>query len=204
MNDRFASQLRWHLHETADDRPAEDQLARVLDGVATTTQRHPAAARLTWDPGRLGHIASVTIRYGLIAAALLLAALAGAGLGGGAPRPTSVFEGTWITIDPGDGSGMTLVVGPGLTPDVYFEDGYATGRACTDDAVKRFTARGTAAITDHQLVATFPDGGGCGLRTVEVRGEFEYDPRGDMLIDQDRAIWSRALGEPPESQTPDT
>ena len=204
MNDRFAAQLRRHLQETADDRPAEDQLARVLDGVAAATQRHPATARLTWDPGRLGQIVTGAIRYGLIAAALLLAALAGASLGGGAPRPTSVFEGAWITIDPGDRSGMTLVVGPGLTPDVYFEDGYATGRACTDDDVKRFTARGTAAITDRYLVATFPDGGGCGLRTVEVRGVYEYDPRGDMLIDQDQVVWSRALDERPESQAPDT
>lgn len=204
MNDRFAAQLQRHLQETADDRPADGQFVRVLEDIATTTQRHPATARLTWDPGRLGQVASVAIRYGLIAAALLLAALAGAGLGGGAPRPSSIFEGTWITIDPADGSGMTLVVGAGLTPEVYFEDGYATGLACRDDAVKRFTARGTAEISDHHLVATFPDGGGCGLRTVDVGGVFDYDPRGDMLVDQDRAIWARALAEPPASPTPDT
>ncbi len=204
MNDGFPAQLRRHLQETADDRPADAQLARALHGVATTMQRHPAMARLTWNPGRIGPIPSVAIRYGLIAAALLLATMAGAGLGGGARQPSSVFEGTWITIDPADGSGMTLVVGPGLTPDVYFEDGYATGLACRNDVVKRFTARGTGEISDHRLVVTFPEGGGCGLKTVEVSGRYDYDPRGDTLTDRDGVAWTLALGERPESQAPDT
>ena len=32
---------------------------------------------------------------------------------------------------------MSLVVGPGMAPAVYFEDGYASGDACVNDTVKR-------------------------------------------------------------------
>ena len=117
MNDRFSSQLRQHLLETADERPAAGQLAAVIDGVATTRQRHPLIARLAWRPDRVGPLPSAAIRYGLIALALALAAMAGALLAGGGGRST-VFEGTWITIDVPDGSGMTFVVGPGTRPEV--------------------------------------------------------------------------------------
>ncbi len=206
MNDRFAAQLRQHLLESADERPADGQLASVIDGVASTSQRNPLAARLAWDLGRIGPIPTTAIRFVLIAAALAIAAVAGATLAGGSPQPSSVFEGTWITIDPVDGSGMTLVVGPGEQPDVYFEDGYATGAACVNDAVKRFTARGTGEISDNGLVleATFPDGGGCGLLTVEVHGIYDYAEGADTLSDQDGVVWTRALGERPEAQTPET
>ena len=195
MNDRFAAQLRQHLLETADERPADGQLARVIDGVAATTQRHSLTARLTWEPGRIGPFPSKALRLGLLAVALALAAAGGASLAGGPRPPSSVFEGTWITIDPADGSGMTLVVGPGRTPAVYFEDGYASGLACVDDVVKRFTARGTGRISGNRLVATFPDGGGCGLRTVEVPGTYKYDQQRDTLSDQDGVVWTRALGD---------
>ncbi len=200
MNDPFAAQLRQHLLVSADERPADGQLASVIDGVAATSQRNPLAARLAWDLGRIGPIPTTAIRFVLIAAALAIAAVAGATLAGGSPPPSSVFEGTWITIDPVDGSGMTLVVGPGERPDIYFEDGYATGAACVNDAVKRFTARGTGAISDDGLVleATFPEGGGCGLTTVEVHGIYHYDGRADTLADQDGVVWSRALGQGPE------
>jgi hypothetical protein len=195
MNDRFAAQLRQHLLESADERQADGHLARVIEGVAATSQRNPLAARLMWSPGRIGPIPTAVIRFGLIAAALAIAAVAGATMAGGARGPSTVFEGTWITIDPADGSGMTLVVGPGPAPDVYFEDGYASGLACRNDVVKRFTARGTGEISDTGLVleATFPDGGGCGLLTVEVRGIYAHDEGADTLSDQDGGVWTRAL-----------
>jgi hypothetical protein len=204
MNDRLAAQMRQHLLETADVRPADGQLASVIDGVAATAQRHSLLARLTWSPGRIGPLPSAAIRYGLIAVALALATVAGGSLAGGARQASSVFEGTWITIDPVDGSGMTLVVGPGQAPAVYFEDGYATGLACVNDAVKRFTARGIGEISGKRLVATFPEGGGCGLKTVEVRGSYDYDPRGDTLSDQDGVVWTRALStaDPTPSPSP--
>lgn len=195
MNDRFAAQLRQHLLETGDDRPADGQLASVIDDVAATTQRHPLVARLTWDPDRVGVVAAAGLRYGLVVVALALAVVIGASLGGGAAQRSTVFEGTWITIDPADGSGMTLVVGPGTTPAVYFEDGYATGDACVTDVVKRFTARGTGEISDDRLVAAFPDGGGCGSVTVGVGGIYDYQRSDDVLTDQDGVVWTRALGE---------
>ncbi len=193
MNERFDAQLRRHLAETADPYPGEGQLASVIDGVAATTQRHPRSAWLLWDTGRIRPIASAAIRYGLIAVALLLALVAGALLASGAKQPSSVFEGTRITMDRGDGSGMTLVVGPGPAPALYFEDGYASGIACVNDLVKRFTARGNGAITEEGLVATFPDGGGCGLRTVDVFEVFVHDQGDDTLIDQAGVVWVRAL-----------
>lgn len=193
MNERFDAQLRRHLAETADGRPASGQLASVIDGVAATTQRDPLTARLAWHAGQIGPRSSAAVRYALIAVALLLALLAGAILASGAPQPTSVFEGTWLTTDLGDGSGMTLVVGPGQEPAVYFEDGYASGIACINDLVKRFTARGNGAITEEGLVATFPEGGGCGLRTVDVFEVFVHDQSQDTLIDQAGVVWVRAL-----------
>lgn len=202
MNDVFDSQLRRHLMETADLRPADGQLMSVIDAVAAAPQRNSLTARLTWDSGRIGPVLTATIRYALIVVAIALALVAGASLGGGARQPSSVFEGTWITIDPADGSGMTLVVGPGDTPDVYYEDGYATGLACVNDVVKRFKARGTGEISGNNLLATFPDGGGCGLMTVEMRGVYDYDPTGGTLSDLDGVVWSRALGEVPEGQAP--
>jgi hypothetical protein len=204
MNDRFAAQLRQHLLDSADERPADGQLASVVGRVATTGQRLPLVARLTQNPDRIGPFPPAALRFGLIAVALTLAAMAGAILAGGASGPSTVFEGTWITIDPADGSGMTLVVGPGRTPAVYFEDGYASGAACVNDAVKRFTARGNGAITDNRLLATFPDGGGCGSTTAGVGGGYDYIAASDMLVDQDGLAWHRALGPDRSTSLPAT
>lgn len=193
MNDRFSAQLRQHLLDTADERPATGQLEMVVQGVAHTHQRHPLVARLTWNPGRIGLFPAAAVRFGLVASALALAMATGAILAGG-PNPTTVFDGTWTSTDPADGSVQILVVGPGNTPAVYFEDGYATGAACVNDVVKRFTARGTGEIAGSRLAVAFPDGGGCGLMTVEVPGLYDYLAASDTLVDQDELIWTRALG----------
>ena len=203
--DRFSAQLRQHLLESANERPADGQLAAVVEAVGHTSQRTPLVARLTSNPGRIGGFPTAAIRYGLIAAALALAMVAGAIFAGAGGRDaTTLFEGTWITIDPADGSGMTLVVGPGAAPEVYFEDGYASGAACVRDEVKRFTARGTGEISGNRLVAEFPDGGGCGLTTVAIGGLYDYNAATDSLVDQDGLGWSRALDEQPDAQTPET
>jgi hypothetical protein len=193
MNDRFSAQVRQHLLDTADERPADGQLEMVVWSVAHTQQRHPLLARLTWNPGRIGLFPAAAVRFGLVAATLALAMVAGAVLAGGA-GPTTVFDGTWTATDPGDGSVMILVVGPGNTPAVYFEDGYATGPACRNDVVKRFTARGTGEIEGNLLDVAFPDGGGCGLITVEMEGHFDYRAVSDTVVDQDGLVWARALG----------
>jgi hypothetical protein len=211
MNDKFSAQIRQHLLETGDERPGEGQLAAVVDAVARTRQRLPLVARLTWNPGRIGLVPATAVRVGLVVAALALAMAAGAMLAGGPSGPTTVFEGTWTATDPGDNSAMILVVGRGNTPPVYFEDGYATGAACVNDVVKRFTARGNGEISDNRLLAWYPDGGGCGLVTVKIGGRYDYIAASDILLDHDELVWTRALGgkldathapatqEPPES-----
>jgi hypothetical protein len=192
MHDKFSAELRRHLLETADERPADGQLAAVVEGVAAARQRHPAVARLTWS-GRVGPFPSAVVRYGLIGAALIGALLAGALIGaGGGPARGTVFEGTWTTTDPGDGSGMLLVVARGNAPAVYFEDPYASGAACVADRIKRFTAVGAGSIIDGRLHVTWPDGGGCGLVTVPIAdGNLDHDPRIDALVDADGLIWIR-------------
>src|ERR1044072_6603732 len=102
MTDRFDAQLRQHLLDRTDDRPADGQLARVLGRLASTSQRHPVTARLRWNPGRIGPLSTPVFRYGLITLALVLATMTGASIAGGPSGPTSVFEGTWITPDPVD------------------------------------------------------------------------------------------------------
>ena len=53
---------------------------------------------------------------------------------------------------------------------------------------------GLGEISGNRLVVAFPDGGGCGLVTVEVPGRFDYLGASDTLVDQDEVIWARALG----------
>jgi hypothetical protein len=207
MNDRFSAELRRHLLEAANERPAPGQLAAIVEGVATTRQRHPLVARLTFTPGRIGPLPSAVFRYGLLAAALIGAALAGALIGAGAgPSRGTVLEGTWTTTDPFDGSGMVLVVAPGTRPAVYFEDAYATGEACFETSSKRFTAYGIGTVFDDRLEIEWPDGGGCGGVVVGMGdGSYRYDPRTDSLLDGDGLTWTRMDGaDGPPTQPPRT
>jgi hypothetical protein len=199
MNDRFSAQLRQHLLETADERPADGQLAAIVEHAAITPQRRPLVARLPGFQGRIGRFPA-TVRYGLFAVALVLAAMAGAILAGGIqPRPSTPFEGTWTTTDPTDGSTMFLTVAAGTTPAVQFVDEVSTGGACDLDPIKRFTADGTGEISGSRLVVEYPDGGGCGLMTVPIGGVYDYNAD-DTLLDQDRVTWTRVDGgnEPPK------
>jgi hypothetical protein len=204
MNDRFSAQLRQHLLQTADERAADGQLAAVVERVAVTGQRLPLVARWTGFPGRIGPFPSAALRYGLVALALVGAAMAVAILSGGTARPAStVFEGTWTSIDRADHSTQTLVVGVGTSPAVHFEDDFATGAACVADAVKRFTADGTGAISGNRLDTSYPGGGGCGLRKVAIPvGHLNYQAASDTLLDQDGLTWTRVGGgnEPPTSR----
>ena len=222
MNDRFSAQLRQHLVETANERPAEGQTAAVVAQVAVTRQRRPLVSRL---PGIAVRIESfpAAVRWGLIAVALALAAMAGAILAGGTQlRPSTVFEGTWTSIDPLDGSRQWLFVGPGDTPEVRYEDEVSTGGACVDDEVKHFIALGSGEITGSRLDVSFPDGGGCGRVTVSIPALYYVrDPGPDTLVDyvantpspdpevvarHMSAVWSRVTVAPvaPTSRPPDT
>ncbi len=202
MNDRFSAQLRQHLVDTADERPADGRLAAIVEGVAVTPQRHPLAARLPRFGGRADAFPSAAMRFALIAIALIIA-IVGAALatGFGGSRST-MFEGTWTSVDPGDGSTQTLVVGAGTRPAVHFEDAFATGAACVADQVKVFTMAGVGTITDSLLEVTWPHGGGCGLTTVDVGpGFYTHDQESDTITDGDNLIWTRVEGRvvPPTS-----
>jgi hypothetical protein len=205
MNDRFSAQLRQHLLETANERAAAEQLAAIVADVAATPQRRPLAARLPDLRGRIGRFPAA-IRYSFIASALVIAAVAGAIIAGGAPPGRSTpFEGTWTAIDVPDGSTMNLYVGAGMTPTVRFEDLHATGAVCRDDAVKVYTADGVGEIAGARLHAMFPNGGGCGLERTALDTMYNYDPGADRLTDQGGIIWSRIPGDavPVPTLTPD-
>ena len=168
MTDRFDAQLRQHLLGTADERPAEAQLTSIVEHVAVTTQRRPLVVRLPGLPVRMGPFPAA-VRFGLIAVALVLAAMVGALLASGGPRPPSTpFEGTWTTIDRLDRSTMKLYVGGGATPSVRFVDELATGGACDLDLVKRFTAEGSGEISGNRLAGHIPQRRG--MRPRDVRG----------------------------------
>lgn len=193
MTDRFDAQLRQHLLGTADERPADGQLTAIVEHIAVTAQRRPLAARLPGFAVRIGPVPAA-VRYGLIAAALLLAVVVGAILAGGAPAPSTTFEGTWTAIDVPDGSRLNLYVGAGRTPTVRFQDLHATGEVCLDDETKVFTADGVGEIVGDRLEASFPNGGGCGLEIVPVAGTYHYDADSDTLLDQDGIVWTRISG----------
>lgn len=195
-NDRFSGQLRQHLLATAEEHPADGQLAAVVERVAVTPQRRSVVARLTWFPGRVGPFPSVALRYGLVALALIGSTVALAILSGGSQRPpTTVFEGTWTSIDPADGSVQTLVVGAGSAPTVQFEDAHASGAACVADVVKVFTADGAGEISEDRLEVSYPNGGGCLLMRVPMVGVYyDYDPGTRTLLDHDRVMWVRVEG----------
>jgi hypothetical protein len=202
MNDRFAAQLRQHLLDTANERPADGQVAAISQHVAVTPQRRQFVLRVPELPVWIGRFPA-GVRYGLIALALVLAALAGALLaGGGAPSRSTPFEGTWTTTDVADGSTMHLSVGGGSKPTVRFEDQLATGDACLTDTVKVFTAEGVGTITDNRLDVTYPNGGGCGADRVAIGGRYLHDPSTDTLVDRDGLVWTHAPSDRPAPTAP--
>ena len=94
MNDRFSAQLRQHLLETADERPADGRLEAIDERVAVTAQRPQLVARLGWFPGRVDPFASGAVRFALIAAALIVAIVAAAlAAGVGSPSASGAFGG---------------------------------------------------------------------------------------------------------------
>ncbi|TAK00152.1 MAG: hypothetical protein EPO36_09760 [Chloroflexota bacterium] len=195
ISDRFSATLRQHLVDSANERPAEGQLAAIVERVELTPQRPRLVVRLADLPGRIGPFPSPAVRWVLIAAALLAATLAAAILGGGGsvPSRSTVFEGTWASTDPSDGSPLTLVVAPGITPAVHFEDAWATGAACVEDPIKLFQADGAGQVSLSRLTVTFPDGGGCGLVTVDMGpGFYDYDQATETLTASDGLTWLRA------------
>ena len=156
MNDSFAVELRQHLLATGERAPGRRTLAAIVEGVAVTGQRHPLVARLPWSPARTSR--SRLVRSGTASSQRRCSSRSSPQHSSPAEASNSrtVFSGTWSSTDPADGSSQTLIIGPGTTPTVHFEDDIATGLACRDDAVKVFTAEGSGQIIDDRLDASFP------------------------------------------------
>ena len=206
MNDRFSAQLRQHLLTTADERPGDGRLKAIVEGVAVTRQSHPLLGRLPWAPRRTELFPSAAARYGLIAAAVIIAIVAAAlAAGVGPTRPTD-FEGTWQSTDPGDGSRQTLVVGGGTSPALHFQDDFASGAACANSDVKVFTMDGTGSIDGDRLEVVWPNGGGCGLVSIVIGpGSYLYDDVSDTITDGQGLTWTRLQsGLAPPSGPPTT
>ena len=126
MNDQFAAQLRRHVVENADERPADGQLEAALRrtaasrssgrGLADSGGGPSSGARLGWQ-----------VRYGLAARGAAPRACGGGRPGTparGQARAT-VFQGRWTSTDTADDSTQTLVVAPGTLPSVHFEDDFS-------------------------------------------------------------------------------
>jgi hypothetical protein len=191
MNDRFTARLRQHLVDTANERPAEGVLAAIDARIAKTDQQIPFVARLTLEPGRTWVVPTATARLVLLAVALglILGAFA---LVAGSQRGGQGFAGSWVTVDPADGSTMVLVISAGDDPTVRFQDQFSSGAACVDEISKVFTADGTGTIDGDVLHVVYPDGGGCGSTVVDVpSASYTYDGGSDTILDDAGLRWQR-------------
>jgi hypothetical protein len=189
-NDRTAAAIRRHLLETADERPASGQLEASLRLTSTTRQRARwiiAVRELAYPSAALPRTA---LRFGLLAALLVIAAAGIATLGGGSGGGTP-FEGTWTSIDPGDGSAQTLVVGPGANPMVHFEDAFSIMCDQTGDATTLFVAEGPGEISTYRLTAHFPESGCVTWRVSPFDATFDFNPEADTLLDDTGITWRR-------------
>lgn len=192
MNDRFSIQLRRHLLEAADERPADGQLKAVVQRTAVEPQRRPWVVRLRWLLDPVAPFGSVGLRYGLVALALLIAAAMVAILAGG-PRPGggSVFEGRWTSTDPVDASTQTLVVEGGQTPNVHLEDDFSINCERRGDSSTAYVADGPGEILRDRLIARFLSEG-CVIRLGPYEAYYDYDSATDTLLDYQRITWVRA------------
>jgi hypothetical protein len=116
------------------------------------------------------------------------------------PGEPTGYTGNWTTIDCatwweegpdghivdcdrwGDGSSMTLRIGPGETPRIVFQDDYASSCAVASSPSTRWVGAGSGSYADLGLVVTLTKTG-CG--TFQAGGSVElglyHDPGSDTL-----------------------
>jgi hypothetical protein len=191
MTEQFAVQLRQHLIEAADDRPEEGRLEAVVQRTAVLPQRMPWAARLRWRIDPIAPLENVWLRYGLVATALLIAAVVLAVLSSvGHANAGTVFEGTWTSADPIDRSTQTLVVEAGQAPAVHFEDDFSVNCQRRGDTSTLYVADGPSEIVGDRLTAHYASGG-CIKRIAPYDAFYDYDPATDTLLDYQAIRWVR-------------
>ncbi len=198
MNERIepVAGLRDYYRDLARVGPADEQLAGVLAKTAGVAQRPAWQARLPKLRviEGLGH--EFPLRYGLLAAALLLVALTfGIGVGrdhGRLPGDTAM-SGRWVSTDVGDGSTQTLDVGSGLNPTVRFVDLTSSGCARNGDDSVHWLSLGAALVSADRMVVDYSNGGGCHTwRVPPYTVTYLRDPATDTLQDSDGSVWHRA------------
>jgi len=204
MNDHVSAQLRRYLVETANEMPGDGQLEAVVRRTSTARQLRPWVARLRTPPV-LGSTLGQQMRLVMVAALI-------AGLTAGVtwivgsqlnhsvinqptqatpePTPSTVFEGTWTSSDTADESTQTLVVAPGRSPDVHFEDDFSISCERRGEPSTVYLADGVGEIDRGRLTVTFPTGG-CGIELGSAVWFYDYDAATDSLIDYQDIVWHR-------------
>lgn len=201
MNDHeLTRELSAYFDSVALQRPAEGELSRVVDATARIRPRPAWQAQLAPVADTLRWPASLGLRYALWLVLLLLAlALLSVGFAG-LGRPPSLpgsgpFEGRWRALDP-DGSDLTLVVAAGESPDVRFEDNYASACANNGDDNTHWVSLGNGSIEAAQLTVEYPEGGGCSTWRIEGYTDvFVYDADSNTLSDAFGNLWRRPAPE---------
>jgi hypothetical protein len=189
MTDQFAVQLRRHLLDTADERPADGRLEAVVERTLGVSQRLPWIARLRWRLDPIAPFNNPWLRYGAVALSLLiLAAVSVVAFAGTNPR-APVFEGTWTSTDTADGSTQTLVVGPGTDPTVHFEDDFSVNCQNRAERVTRYRANATGHISGGRLMVDFV--GGCTQVLPVYPAFYEFDAATGTLLDYQSIRWVR-------------
>jgi hypothetical protein len=102
---------------------------------------------------------------------------------------SSVFAGTWVSIDTDDSTQM-LAIGRGSSPAVTYQDFYASS-ACAGEPSTHFVATGRGTIEDDVMWVDFRNGG-CGNHKFGPFGMgLFYDGGSDTLTDTFGIIWHR-------------
>lgn len=191
--DALARQLRNYYLATADERPVDGQLEAVLERTRAVRPKSRVEALLRQQPvmgaGVVGLRAS--LRFVAIAAALIVV-LAVVAIGPGGSRPaTTPFEGHWTSTDR-DGSRQLLAVSGGPTPNVNYEDLFASGCAANGDRSTHFFAEGRGSISATRMSVAYASGGCVTWQVGPFVIVFVHDPATDQLVDSEGIAWRRA------------
>ena len=192
----MTNDLRDYFNSVALQRPAEGELERAIEATGRIQPRPAWQAQLTQSVGALGWPASTALRYAVwLALLLLLLALLSVGFAGlgrpPAPPGSAPFDGRWRALDP-DGSDLILIVSAEKSPDVRFEDNYASGCASRGDANTHWVSLGNGTVEGNQMSVHYPSGGGCSSWHVEAYFDlFVYDPASKTLTDNSGNLWRR-------------
>jgi hypothetical protein len=193
----LTNDLRAYFESVGLQRPADGELSRAIEATARVRPRPAWQAQLMIVVEPLRWPASAGLRYALwIVLLLLLLALLSVGFAGFGRAPSlpgsNPFEGRWITTDPSDGSEMLLVVSTGQSPDVRFEDAFASACLQNGDENTHWISVGSATTDADTLYVEYPDGGGCTSWHVVPYGDtLTRDRATGTLVDSSGNVWQR-------------